>query len=58
MAKPSRLKNLQQLLRFRAPIWNPTERRLSKALTIYDLRKIAKRRTPIGPFDYTDGVAD
>ncbi len=58
MAKPSRLKNLQQLLRFRAPIWNPTERRLSKALTIYDLRKIAKRRTPIGPFDYTDGAAD
>jgi L-lactate dehydrogenase (cytochrome)/glycolate oxidase len=31
---------------------------LSKALTIYDLRDIAKRRTPQAPFDYTDGGAD
>ncbi|MEY3723356.1 MAG: hypothetical protein RL649_206, partial [Actinomycetota bacterium] len=30
----------------------------SKALTIYDLRDIAKRRTPQAPFDYTDGGAD
>jgi L-lactate dehydrogenase (cytochrome) len=27
-------------------------------LTIYDLREIAKRRTPTAPFDYTDGSAD
>jgi len=33
-------------------------RRLSRALTIYDLREIAKRRTPQAPFDYTDGGAD
>lgn len=54
----SRLANLKQLLRFRKPILNPKRRRLSKAYTIYDLRKIAKKRTPIGPFDYTDGAAD
>ncbi|HLS93327.1 MAG TPA: alpha-hydroxy-acid oxidizing protein, partial [Microbacterium sp.] len=32
--------------------------RLKKALTISDLRKIAKRRTPAAAFDYTDGAAD
>ena len=51
-------KDLIQLLKFRKFILNPTKRRLSKALTIYDLRNIAKRRTPQAPFDYTDGGAD
>jgi L-lactate dehydrogenase (cytochrome) len=51
-------KDLAQLLRFRKFIFSPTKRRLSKALTIYDLRDIAKRRTPQAPFDYTDGGAD
>lgn len=51
-------KDLAQLLKFRKFIFNPTERRLSKALTINDLRDIAKRRTPQAPFDYTDGGAD
>jgi L-lactate dehydrogenase (cytochrome)/glycolate oxidase len=51
-------KDLAQLLRFRKFILNPASRRLSKALTIYDLRDIAKRRTPQAPFDYTDGGAD
>jgi isopentenyl diphosphate isomerase/L-lactate dehydrogenase-like FMN-dependent dehydrogenase len=46
------------LLRFRRPRFNPTERRLAAALTIDDLRRIAKRRTPRAPFDYTDGAAD
>ncbi|MTE22640.1 alpha-hydroxy acid oxidase [Microbacterium sp. ZXX196] len=32
--------------------------RLGKALTIADLRAIAKRRTPAAAFDYTDGAAD
>ncbi|WP_221586343.1 alpha-hydroxy acid oxidase [Microbacterium sp. G2-8] len=32
--------------------------RLKKALTISDLRSIAKRRTPAAAFDYTDGAAD
>ncbi len=51
-------KDLAQLLKFRKFILSPTKRRLSKALTIYDLRDIAKRRTPQAPFDYTDGGAD
>ena len=51
-------KDLAQLLRFRKFIFSSQKRRLSKALTIYDLRDIAKRRTPQAPFDYTDGGAD
>lgn len=49
---------LSALLRFRKPIFSPKRRRLNRALTIYDLRDIAKRRTPQAPFDYTDGAAD
>jgi L-lactate dehydrogenase (cytochrome) len=51
-------RDLAQLLRFRKIILSPKTRRLSRALTIYDLRKIAQRRTPKAPFDYTDGGAD
>jgi L-lactate dehydrogenase (cytochrome)/glycolate oxidase len=51
-------KDLAQLLRFRKIILSPKKRRLTRALTIYDLRDIAKRRTPQAPFDYTDGGAD
>ena len=51
-------KDLAQLLRFRKVILSPRKRRLTRALTIYDLREIAKRRTPQAPFDYTDGGAD
>jgi L-lactate dehydrogenase (cytochrome)/glycolate oxidase len=52
------VKELAGLMRFRKPIFNGRKRRLSRALTIYDLRDIAKRRTPKAPFDYTDGGAD
>ena len=51
-------KDLAQLMRFKAPVWDGRTRRLNEALTIYDLREIAKRRTPTAPFDYTDGSAD
>jgi len=34
------------------------KRRLASALTIDELRLIAKRRTPRAPFDYTDGAAE
>ena len=34
------------------------KRRLEAALTIEDLRRIAKRRTPKAAFDYTDGAAE
>jgi L-lactate dehydrogenase (cytochrome)/glycolate oxidase len=52
------IKELAALMRFRKPIFSGRKRRLSRALTIYDLRDIAKRRTPQAPFDYTDGGAD
>ena len=51
-------KELAGLMRFRKPILSPKRRRLARALTIWDLRKIAKRRTPQAPFDYTDGSAE
>lgn len=51
-------KDLAPLLKFKRFEFNPTKRRLNNAFTIYDLRKIAKRRTPQAPFDYTDGGAD
>jgi L-lactate dehydrogenase (cytochrome) len=46
------------LLKFKKPVLNPTRRRLGRALTVWDLRAIAKRRTPKAAFDYTDGAAD
>ena len=46
------------LLKFKRPVLHPTRRRLSRALTIDDLRTAAKRRTPTAAFDYTDGSAD
>ncbi|MEV6267054.1 alpha-hydroxy acid oxidase [Kribbella sp. NPDC051936] len=49
---------LKPLLRPKPITVNPTERRLEKALTIADLRAIAKRRTPRSVFDYTDGAAE
>ena len=52
------LRELGALLKFQAPTIHRRERRLQKALTIWDLREIAKKRTPQGPFDYTDGAAE
>lgn len=46
------------LLKFKKPTLNLTRRRLEKSLTIWDLRVVAKRRTPKAAFDYTDGSAD
>lgn len=49
---------LAPLLQFSLPTIHRKRRRLEKAFTIWDLREIAKKRTPIGPFDYTDGSAE
>jgi L-lactate dehydrogenase (cytochrome) len=49
---------LAKLMKFKAPSLNFKKKRLEGALTIYDLRDIAKRRTPTAPFDYTDGSAE
>ena len=49
---------LKPLLRPKPVELNPTDRRLAAAVTIADLRRIAKRRTPRSVFDYTDGAAE
>ena len=49
---------LLELMKFKKPELNGTTRRLNSALTIADLRDIAKRRTPKAAFDYTDGAAE
>src|SRR5699024_7776309 len=51
-------RELLELMQFKAPDLNSRRRRLSAALTIEDLRVIAKRRTPRAAFDYTDGAAE
>jgi L-lactate dehydrogenase (cytochrome) len=53
-----RLHDLAPLIQFKRPEFNRTKRRLDAALTIEDLRRIAKRRTPKAAFDYTDGAAE
>ena len=53
--KPS---ELAPLLKFSLPTLRRKKRRLEKSYTIWDLRDIAKKRTPKGPFDYTDGSAE
>jgi isopentenyl diphosphate isomerase/L-lactate dehydrogenase-like FMN-dependent dehydrogenase len=53
--KPS---ELAPLLKFSLPTLRRKKRRLEQAYTIWDLRDIAKKRTPKGPFDYTDGSAE
>ncbi|WP_026819202.1 alpha-hydroxy acid oxidase [Arthrobacter castelli] len=55
MPKPSEIFDLVQ---FKRPELDPRKRRLDSALTIDDLRAIAKRRTPAAAFDYTDGGAE
>ncbi|WP_295818167.1 alpha-hydroxy acid oxidase [uncultured Microbacterium sp.] len=49
---------LLELMQFKKPELDARKRRLDAALTISDLRTIAKRRTPKAAFDYTDGAAE
>ena len=53
-----RLRELTPLLGFDVPSLKVTERRLAGALTIQDLRRLAKRRTLRAAFDYADGAAE
>lgn len=52
-----RWSEIKPLVKMRAPGFGP-EARLATAASIWDLRDIAKRRTPRAPFDYTDGAAE
>jgi L-lactate dehydrogenase (cytochrome) len=47
-----------EYLQFKKPELDRKKARLESALTIEDLRRIAKRRTPRAAFDYTDGSAE
>jgi L-lactate dehydrogenase (cytochrome) len=50
--------NLKAVIRFDGIETDPVERRLGRAASVYDLRRIAKRRLPGGVFDYVDGGSD
>ena len=51
-------RTLFELMKFKRPTLSARTRRLESALTINDLRLVAKRRTPRAAFDYTDGAAE
>ena len=53
-----RWSELKPLLRPKPLELDARQRRLDAALTIADLRRVAKRRTPPSVFDYTDGAAE
>lgn len=53
-----KIRELAPLLQFSLPTFRRKKRRLESAYTIWDLREIAAKRTPKGPFDYTDGSAE
>ncbi|KQU65128.1 alpha-hydroxy-acid oxidizing enzyme [Phycicoccus sp. Root563] len=53
-----RWSELKPLLRPKPLELDARKRRLDAALTIADLRRVAKRRTPTSVFDYTDGAAE
>lgn len=47
--------DVRPVLGFRAPFAGPT--RVDRAVSIDDMRELARRRTPRAVFDYTDGAA-
>jgi L-lactate dehydrogenase (cytochrome) len=52
------LDTLRSVIRFERIETDPIERRLRRAASVEDLRRIAKRRLPGGVFDYIDGAAE
>ena len=51
-------RELAPLMRFRRPQLDRTAARLARAADVGDVRRIARRVTPTGPFDYVDGAAN
>src|SRR5215467_3323143 len=49
---------LRSVLRFERFETDPVERRLRRAASVADLRRLARRRLPGGVFDYIDGGAE
>jgi L-lactate dehydrogenase (cytochrome) len=54
----SMIRTLQSVLRLQPVEIDPVKRRLSRAASVADLRRIARRRLPRGVFDYVDGAAE
>ena len=52
------LDTLRSVMRFRRWEVDPVARRLERAASVADLRRIARRRLPRGVFDYIDGAAE
>jgi L-lactate dehydrogenase (cytochrome) len=52
------LRTLRSVVRVGPVETDPVERRLARAASVADLRRIAKRRLPAGVFDYIDGAAE
>ena len=52
------LETLRSVVRFRRIETDPIERRLARAASVADLRRLARRRLPGGVFDYIDGGAE
>lgn len=53
-----KVRDLAPLMQFKKPALPSRRQRLESALTIWDLRDIAARRTPRAAFDYTEGAAE
>jgi L-lactate dehydrogenase (cytochrome) len=52
------LRTLRSVLQFRDLEFDANRRRLRKAASVADLRRMARRRLPFGVFDYIDGAAE
>jgi L-lactate dehydrogenase (cytochrome) len=52
------IETLRSVIRFDRFETDPVERRLKRAASVADLRRIARRRLPGGVFDYIDGAAE
>ena len=52
------LATLKSVLKFRPIELDPVARRIARAASVADLRKMARRRLPRGVFDYIDGAAE
>ncbi len=53
-----RWSQLQDLIKLQRPDLSPTKRHLAGALTVADVRDVARRRVPRAVFDYVDGSAE
>ena len=54
----SMYRTLRSVVRFTPPETDRVARRLARAASVADLRRIARRRLPRGVFDYIDGAAE